>query len=90
MRENVLAIGPGFINPFTESTAIEITGRHAGRSASAPGFGSHGEPVRCVRGRTGKITELWLAGSKLLPAGKLAREMEARYGKKPARKRRHQ
>src|SRR3954454_18770308 len=79
MRDKVLAIAPGFINPFPEASEIEITGRSTGRIASAPGFASHGEPVRCTRAKSGKITELWLAGSKLLPAAKVAREMEKRY-----------
>jgi hypothetical protein len=79
MRHKVLAIAPGFINPFPEASEIEITGRSTGRIASAPGFASHGEPVRCTRAKSGKITELWLAGSKLLPAAKVAREMEKRY-----------
>ena len=28
----------------------------------------------------GKVTELWLAASKLLPEAKIAKEMQARYG----------
>lgn len=86
MNSKVLAIGPGFINPFPEASELEVNGRSTGRIASASGFSSHGEPIRCTRAKSGKITELWLAGSKLLPAEKIAREMETRYGK-PARKR---
>jgi len=87
MGNKVLAIMPGFINPFPEASELEITGRNSGRIALASGFGSHGEGVRCTRAKSGKITELRLAGTKLLPAAKVAREMEARYGK-PARKQR--
>ena len=87
MGNKVLAIAPGYINPFPEASEIEITGRSSGRIAIAPGFGNHGEPVRCTRAASGKITEIWLAGTKLLPAGKMAREMEARYVKRAGRKR---
>jgi hypothetical protein len=87
MGNKVLAIAPGFINPFPDASELEITGRNTGRIAAAPGFGSHGEPVRCARAKSGRITEVWLAGTKFLPAGKMTRELETRYGK-PARKRR--
>ena len=53
---------------------------HHGRIAKAPGFGSHGEPVSCVRDRAGKVVEVWLAASKMLPEAKVAKEMQARYG----------
>src|SRR4051812_21781385 len=88
MGDKVLVASPGFTNPMADATELEITGRTTGRIALAGGFGSHGEKVACTRAKSGKITELWLAGSKLLPAAKVAREMEARYGKKPVRKRR--
>jgi CubicO group peptidase (beta-lactamase class C family) len=88
MGDKVLVASPGFTNPMADATELEITGRTTGRIALAGGFGSHGEKVACPRAKSGKITELWLAGSKLLPAAKVAREMEARYGKKPARKQR--
>lgn len=87
MGNKVLAIAPGYINPFPEASEIEITGRNTGRIAVAPGFSNHGEPVRCTRAKSGKITEIQLAGTKLLPAAKVAREMEARYVKRPARRR---
>lgn len=88
MGGKVLAITPGFINPFPEASELLITGRSTGRIASAPGFGSHGEPVRCARAKSGQMTELWLGGSKLLPGAKVAKEMEARYGKPGERKQR--
>jgi CubicO group peptidase (beta-lactamase class C family) len=87
MGNKVLAIVPGFINPFPEASELEITGRDTGRIALAPGFGSHGEPVRCVRAKSGRITAIKLAGNTFYPAAKVAREMETRYGKL-ARKRR--
>ena len=86
MGNKVMVAGPGFVNPLFDAGELEITGRNTGRIALTHGYGSYGEPVRCVRARYGKITEVWLGASKLLPAARVAREMEARY-EKPARKR---
>jgi CubicO group peptidase (beta-lactamase class C family) len=90
MGNKVVVVGPGFLNPVLDAAEIEITGRNTGRIAVANGYGSHGEPVRCARMKSGKIAEIWLAATKLLPAAKVAREMEARYtrGDKRARRRR--
>src|SRR5262249_5572587 len=88
MANKVLAIAPGFINPFIEASELAITGRNTGRIALAPGFSSHGEPVRYTRAKSGKITELWLAGSRLLPETNVAREMEQRYGSPKRRRKR--
>ena len=86
--DKVLALAPGLLTPMTNAPELEITGRTAGRIANAPGFGSHGEPVSCVRTRSGRITALQIAGTKYLPADRLAREIAARYDKPKARRRR--
>ena len=86
MGKKVVIANPAFVNPMIDAGEIDITDRHGGRIASANGYGSHGEPVRCVRARSGKITEVWLSASKLLPAAKVAHEMEARYVR-PAKRR---
>src|SRR5215510_7805160 len=80
MGNKVIAVGPGFLNPMLDAAEIEITGRNAGRIAQTTGYGSQGEPVRCVRAKSGKIIEMWLGATKFLPAARVAREMEARYG----------
>lgn len=82
MGNKVMTVGPGFFNPVAFAGEIEVTGRTSGRIAAANGYGSHGEAVRAVRNRSGKIAELWLGSGQLLPAAKVAREMEARYGKR--------
>lgn len=79
MGEKVLVAVPGLGTPFANAVELEITDRHEGRIALAGAFGSHGEKVRCVRTSSGKITELWLSATKLVPEDELAREMEARY-----------
>ena len=84
----VLALAPGFLAPMTNAPELEITGRNSGRIARAPGFGSHGEPVSCVRTKSGRISVLKLAGTTFLPAGKVAREMAARYDARTPKRRR--
>jgi CubicO group peptidase (beta-lactamase class C family) len=80
MGNKVFTAIPGLINPMMDAGELEITSRTTGRIALAPGFSSHGEPVSCVRTKSGKITELRLAGSRLFPAAKVAKEIETRYG----------
>jgi len=80
MGNKVLVVGPGFINPIGDAGELEITARDQGRFAVADGYSSYGEPVRRVRDRAGKVTEVWLAASKMLPEAKVAKEMQARYG----------
>ena len=84
----VLALAPGFLAPMTNAPELEIAGRTNGRIAKAPGFGSHGEPVSCVRTKSGRITALQIAGTRFLPAEKVAREMAARYDRPKKRRRR--
>ena len=84
----VLALAPGLLAPMTNAPELAITGRTTGRIANAPGFGSHGEPVRCKRARSGRILQLQIAGTKYLPADTLAREIAARYDKPKKRPRR--
>jgi CubicO group peptidase (beta-lactamase class C family) len=75
----VFVATPALLNPLLDASELQITGRDKGHIAVAPGFGSHGEPVRLVRGKKGEVTELWLAGAKLLPEGAMVAEMKARY-----------
>jgi len=79
MGNKVLAMAPGFINPVGDAAEVEITGRDQGRFAVADGYSSYGEPVRRVRNRSGKVIEVWLAANKLLPEGRVVKEVEARY-----------
>jgi CubicO group peptidase (beta-lactamase class C family) len=87
MGDKVLMASPGFINPLFDASELAITGRNTGRIALANGYRSHGEPVRCKRTRSGRITEVWLGASQLLPAARIAREMEARYDNPKMRRR---
>jgi len=78
--DKVLVGNPALMHPFLDASEIEVTGRDRGQISLAGGFAVHGEPVRRMRGRSGKAAELWLAGLKLVPEAKLAKEMAARYG----------
>jgi hypothetical protein len=88
MGDKVLALAPGFINPMTNAPELAIVSRTAGRIALAPGFGSQGEPVTCVRTKSGKITEVKIAGTRFLSRDKVAREIAARYEAPKAKRRR--
>jgi CubicO group peptidase (beta-lactamase class C family) len=80
MGGKVLVAAPALLNPLLDASELAVTGRDRGRIALAGGFASHGEPVRRVRDKKGDIDELWLAGAKLLPEAKIAKELTARYG----------
>jgi CubicO group peptidase (beta-lactamase class C family) len=87
MGNQVLVANPHFANPFMDSTEIEVTGRDIGKISFASGYGSHGQPVRRSRSKSGKVTDIWLAGAHLKPEKVLAAEIERRYAgpnKKPA------
>ncbi|WP_024340710.1 serine hydrolase domain-containing protein [Bradyrhizobium japonicum] len=81
----VLLANPQFNNPFMDAAEIEVTGRDSGKLAWAAGYSSHGEPVRRVRNKRGKVSEIWIAGANVKPAAVVAREIARRY---PPRKRR--
>ncbi|TQF38793.1 beta lactamase [Bradyrhizobium sp. UNPF46] len=81
----VLVANPQFINPFMDAAEIEVTGRDTGKLAWAAGYSSHGEPVRRIRDKRGKVSDIWIAGANLKPEGVVAKEIARRY---PPRKRR--
>lgn len=76
----VLLIAPGLINPFGDAAELEITGRDSGRITLADGYSNPGEPVRRIRSGSGRVVELWLGASRMVPEEKLATEMKSRYG----------
>jgi len=89
MGDRVL-IGVASMKPFVKPIELEISSPTEGRIALASAFGSHGEPVRCRRARSGRMTEFWLGGTQLLPEKAFASELLARYqpkAGKPSRRR---
>jgi CubicO group peptidase (beta-lactamase class C family) len=79
-------IGIAAMKPFVKPAELEIGGRNEGRIALASALASHGAPVRCVRDRSGRMTELQLGATKLLPEDAFAAELAARYEPKRAPK----
>ena len=67
------------MNPFMDASELAISGRDRGRISLANGFAAHGEAVRRVRARGGKVSELWLGGTKLLPEARVVAEIAKRY-----------
>jgi len=88
MGDKVLWVAPGFTNPMTDAGEITVSDRNHGKITLGDGYGSYGEPVRCVRSKSGQITEFWSSATQFLPAAKVAREMEARYGSRKRRRKR--
>jgi CubicO group peptidase (beta-lactamase class C family) len=81
MGNIVICGNPHAFNPFLDATEIEVTGRDTGRISLAPGYGSHGEAVRLIRNKAGKVIEVQFAGGKGRPEKAVAAEMERRYGR---------
>jgi hypothetical protein len=81
MGSRVLVASPALLDPFTDASEIEVTGRDAGRIVLASGYASHGEGVARKR-RRGRVAEIVLAGARLFDEERAARELEARYGRK--------
>jgi hypothetical protein len=79
MGDKVLLAAPGMTNPFLKVTELKVAGADNARIVRAGAFDHFGEPVRRVRGKGGKVTELHIAGSKLVPEAALAKELAARY-----------
>jgi CubicO group peptidase (beta-lactamase class C family) len=86
MGNRVLVGSPVMGNPFMDATEIEVTGRDTGRIVQAAGYASYGQAVRRSRSKAGKVSEVWLAGTKLRPERAVIADMEGRYGSgRPAR-----
>ena len=81
MGDKVLLAAPNQPDPFLNVPELALTGPDTARIAQAGAFASYGEPVRRVRGRAGRVTELRIAGSAALPEAALATELLARYGR---------
>ncbi|MBV8923844.1 MAG: beta-lactamase family protein [Bradyrhizobium sp.] len=81
MGNQVVVANPHFVSPFLDASEIEVTSRDKGRIISAPGYASFGEAVRRSRNKSGKVTDIWLAGANFKTERALAAEIERRYAK---------
>ena len=79
MAKHVAIAGPSAVNPFSGASEITVAGKDVGWITKSGGYGSHGEGVRLVRGRTGKIREVWIAGTQLLPEARMKAELKEKY-----------
>jgi CubicO group peptidase (beta-lactamase class C family) len=80
MGRKVLVAWPGIGNhPFIDASEVEVSGRDKGRIAAAGGYASYGEPVRRVRNKAGRVTEVWLGAARFVPKAKVSRELARRY-----------
>ena len=87
MNGKVLVANPALQNPLLDASEIEPLGRgrhgaDRGRIKLATGLGNHGEPVRIEHDDRGRPSEFWMAGMKLLPESKAAKEMTTRYARR--------
>src|SRR5271165_1016551 len=80
MGEKVMVAVPSLPNPFTDASEISVSGRDCGHVSLAAGSARHGEDVRRVRARDGKVDEVWLGGVRCLPEAEFAAELEEHYG----------
>jgi CubicO group peptidase (beta-lactamase class C family) len=80
MGGKVVVAAPSLPNPFTDASEISVSGADHGNVTLAPGFGRHGENVRRVRGRDGRVDEVWMGGVCFLREDAAAAELEQRYG----------
>jgi len=79
MGGKVMVAAPSLPNPFADATEISVSGPDCGRISLASGLARHGEPVRRIRGRYGKVDEVWVGGMYLVPEPVIAAELEQRY-----------
>jgi CubicO group peptidase (beta-lactamase class C family) len=79
-RDHVVVASPGLINAYSGASEIEVTARDQGTIRLGAGFDSHGEPARLVRGRDGRVRDVWLGGTKLVSERRAKAELKRRYG----------
>jgi hypothetical protein len=76
----VTVAAPSQPNPFADASEISVSGADCGRISLAAGSARHGEDVRRIRGRDGKVAEVWLGGMRFLAEADAVAELEQRYG----------
>ena len=70
---------PDALNPFAATARIDVSGKDKGILCKSSAFGSPGEGARLVRGRNGKVREVWLGGTRLLPEKRITAELKRKY-----------
>jgi CubicO group peptidase (beta-lactamase class C family) len=80
MGVKVMVATPSLPNPLMDASEISVSGADRGRISLAAGSAHHGEDVRRICGRDGKVVEVWLGGMRFLPEAVVAAELEQHYG----------
>ena len=80
LGNRVVVASPGLLNPFSGADEIAVTGKDRGTISLADGYGRHGEAARLVRGRDGRVQEVWLGGARLVSEARAKAEMKRKYG----------
>ena len=80
MRDHVVVASPGFFNPFSGTSEIDVTSRDHGTIRAAAGNEYFGESARLVRGRNGNVREIWLGGMRFVSERQTKAELKRRYG----------
>ena len=75
----MLLAAPDQTYPFLKVAELTLTGPDEARVSQAGAFHSFGEPARLVRGKSGKVKALRVAGGLSLPEAALAKELTTRY-----------
>jgi CubicO group peptidase (beta-lactamase class C family) len=80
MGQRVMVGVPSLSSPFTDASEISISDEDRGHFSLANGLARHGEGVRRIRGRDGKVDQVWFGGTRFLPEPEFGAELEQRYG----------
>ena len=73
MGRKVMVATPGMFNPFLDASEVTVIDKDRAKITQAIGGGAHGQGVRRVRNKEGEVSEIWFAGTKLLPEAEAAR-----------------
>lgn len=82
----VLVAGPGFVNPFFDHGAFELTGRDKGKITVSSGYGAFGEPVRRTRNKAGRVVEMHIGGGTAVSEAKNSANLLRLFGNKKKRR----
>ena len=80
MASKILIAQPGQPNPFADATELTPTGPDTARITSATGYASYGQTGRLVRDKSGRVSEIILAGGRLTNQAAAIAEARERYG----------
>jgi len=84
MGNTVFVATPALPNPLADASELTVGRNDTAVISKAGGFASFGEPARLIRNRSGKVTDVWLAASRLRGERAMAAEMRKRYTKPAA------